>query len=244
MEFVDRRAEITIDALVADIKKWPDDDDRKIQKKIKQQFGDLISSELELQYVIFRRNGYAKQSSLILFADYIANKIKQLAAEKGYGYISREDVIEVLNNHPDLRRGLAIVPAEEITVDIKKIGNFQLQLNRDQLIGISSGIYVLPGDIRNMIIMHSSLTNEKIDIENIVDKAKIYQEIPELATEELKRPYRVMIGDRVFRFKNVEFMQGVLSVGMWFKVKDKGRGKIWDHLEEVTKDGIIPLGIS
>jgi len=164
-------------------------------------------------------------------------------------YYIRENIMDWLQRFPpDLffgNPGIEVVAIQINTINYNR--QSEMTLTEDQMMGIVYAIGGLNPDAPAITII-SSLTNEPVDVRSLIEHTLIYRLPTTLATEELKRPYRVEIrqsdGSYIrLRFVHPEFMQGVLSVAHWYRLSNNGRGSLWRSLEQFTREGIIPLGI-
>lgn len=162
-------------------------------------------------------------------------------------YYMREDIIRWFNSNPDYARYLPQPPQEIITIELKYNGKSKtsaMALNEDQMVGI---VFALSGMKNDRVTLRSSITNQVVAVKDIAQHAISYL-MGELATDRLKRPYRVGIKDPQGEFIDVhflgpEFMQGVISVAQWYGLPDNGNNSLWRNLEQFTRDGIIPLSL-
>lgn len=160
-------------------------------------------------------------------------------------YFTREDVIRWMRNSPIYKD--VYVPPEIITISVTGFPNSsQMELNEDQMNGLAFAIEGTE-QARRPILM-SSVTERPVDTAAIVAHSPIYVIEPPLATDKLRRPYRIDIrqADRTFKtiyFDDPDFMQGVLSVISWQSppLPNNGKGSLWENLQEFTRDGYVNL---
>jgi hypothetical protein len=164
-------------------------------------------------------------------------------------YYMREDILAWIELLRPTFPHFVVIDPETITIEITHEGQVktsQMVLSQDQIAGIAYGVAgIQVAD--SSITLYSSVTQNVVDIRGLVEHALIYRLPLTLATEELKRPYRVEVlehGDSYIRlrFVNPQFMQGLLSVAHWYNLPNQGRGSLWQHLEQFTREGVIPLG--
>lgn len=161
-------------------------------------------------------------------------------------YYMREDIIRWYESNSSNVPYFATPSEETITIEVKKndiVKTSKLTLGEDQMIGIA---YALNGLNNNNIQLQSSITGGPVAISDIVNHTLVYRLPITLATEEIKRPYRVDILDTtgVFlttHFVTPEFMQGVLSVAYWSQLPNNGKDILWKNLYQFTREGLIPL---
>lgn len=167
-------------------------------------------------------------------------------------YYMREDLIRWYNS--DLLNAQYFdAPNEEIiTIAIQydnSIKTANMKLTEDQIIGIAYGLNGIVANAtinNNKVTIHSSITNDRIEIDNITNHAIIYSLPITLATEEFKRPYRIDViqPNKSFitlHFITPEFIQGILSVVQWYQIPNGGNGILWKNLFQFTREGLIPL---
>lgn len=147
-------------------------------------------------------------------------------------YYMRENIISWNNEH----EYFTPPPSEVITINIGSDSS-ELELNQDQMVGIAYAVH----NTNNQIKLYSSVTNKEVQVDNIVKHSLIYRLPIDLATEQLKRPYRIDIGDNTINFTTPYFLQGVLSVASWLGLPNNGKNIIWKNLFQFTREGLIPL---
>ena len=165
------------------------------------------------------------------------------------GYYMREDVVAWYESCPKNSNYFASPLEEIITVEISKdtvVNTSHLTLNKDQMIGISYSLRGLYNSGNYDIRIISSITDAPVSVSDISHHALSYRLPIALATEEIKRPYRVDIleSSGVFitvHFTTPDFMQGVLSVARWSGFLKNGKNILWKNLCQFTRDGLIPL---
>lgn len=164
-------------------------------------------------------------------------------------YYLREDLMAWVELHRGTFSHFVTLPKEIIRIEIEhgehRSGR-QMELSQDQMLGIAYGLAGIQMETYR-VTLTSSITQAVVDVNTLAKHALIYRLPLNLATEELQRPYRVEVlepgGSYIrLRFVNPEFMQGLLSVAHWYRLENQGRGYLWQHLEQFTREGIIPLG--
>lgn len=163
-------------------------------------------------------------------------------------YYMREDVIRWYSENPV---NLTPPTQESITITVKYNDlskSSTMALNEDQMIGIAYGLNSFNKNPESSftVALRSSITNSEVEVDQIAAHAEVYRMPITLATEELKRPYRVDIKDSentyvTVRFINPEFMQGVLSAAMWHQLPQQGKGTLWKNLYQFTREALVPL---
>lgn len=161
-------------------------------------------------------------------------------------YYMREDVISWYNSDALNVNYFAVPDTETITIELHypdTIETSNLTLNEDQIVGIS---YAMTKFIDNFITLRSSITNDFVNVNDIAEHALIYRLPITLASEELKRPYRVDIIQSnlvsiTLHFNNPEFMQGIISVAQWHNLPNNGKDFLWTKLFQLTREGLIAL---
>lgn len=168
------------------------------------------------------------------------------ADENRIYYYMREDIIRWYNSDPINIDFFAVPDVEIITIEIhndNETKTSNITLNEDQIIGIAYGLDALHD---NHVTLRSSITNAVVAVSDIVQHALIYRLPITLATEELKRPFRVDIlqADDIYltiHFINPEFMQGVLSIAQWYHLPNNGKNFLWENLFQFTREALIEL---
>lgn len=161
-------------------------------------------------------------------------------------YYMKEDIIRWYESNPTNVQYFATPPQETITIEVSKndiIKTSNLTLGEDQMIGIAYGLNGLKD---HNIQLESSITGTPVAVSDIAEHALVYRLPITLATEEIKRPYRVDILQTTGAFLTThfvtpEFMQGVLSVAYWAQLPNNGKDKLWKDLYQFTREGLIPL---
>lgn len=161
-------------------------------------------------------------------------------------YYMKEEIVRWYESNPTIVEYFSVLPQETITIEVSKnniVKTSNLTLGQDQMIGIA---YALNGLKDHHIQLKSSITGEPVAVSDIADHALVYRLPITLATEEIKRPYRVDILQATGAFLTThfitpEFMQGVLSVAYWAQLPNNGKDTLWKDLYQFTRDGLIPL---
>lgn len=161
-------------------------------------------------------------------------------------YYMKEDIIRWYESNPTIIQYFGVLPQETITIEVSNnnmVKTSNLTLGQDQMIGIA---YALNGLKDHNIKLRSSITGQLVAVSDIAEHALVYRLPITLATEEIKRPYRVDIiqANGTFlttHFITPEFMQGVLSVSYWSHLPNNGKNTLWKDLYQFTREGLIPL---
>ncbi|CAH6419319.1 Hypothetical protein HVR_LOCUS522 [uncultured virus] len=162
-------------------------------------------------------------------------------------YYMREDVIRWYRQISDDNQYFQAPLQELVTIQIRYgeiVKQSVMPLSEDQMVGIAYGLNSMKERVNVTLI--SSITNETVNVDDIAKHALIYRLPINLATEELKRPYRVDVLEpegnfRTLHFANPEFMQGILSVAQWFRLPNNGRDIMWKNLFQFTRETLVPL---
>jgi len=195
----------------------------------------------------------------IILADICQNLVSIIHNDEKDIFYMKEDIVRWYKTNPIYIQYFPIPPSEIITIEITKNNitktskynaviiqdpsNLELTLTEEQIMGIAYAINAIKN---NNIKLLSSITNGPISVSDIVEHSLIYRLPIILATEELKRPYRVDILqiDNSFltvHFTTPEFMQGILSVANWCELSDNGKNILWKNLYQFTREGLLPL---